>query len=118
MCATVRCGEFQVCTGYLIVGILKQRGLIHELSAIWKEFDKIKLETLTDRFAEVVAGSPEEALSARDGFQVGGAPAPREASGPMAPAQMGKQEALRPVSVGLTQRAPQGELDPILGPDQ
>src|SRR5258706_6707401 len=110
--ATLMFGEPQVRTGYLMVGILKERGLRNELLSISKEFDKIKLETLTDRFAEVVAGSPEEALSARDGFQVGGGAAPGEASGAMAPAQMGKQEALRQFSVDLTERARRGELDP------
>src|SRR6266446_2498974 len=116
--ATLMFGEPQVRTGYLMVGILKERGLRNELLSISKEFDKIKLETLTDRFAEVVAGSPEEALSARDGFQVGGGAAPGEASGAMAPAQMGKQEALRQFSVDLTERARKGELDPIVGRDE
>ena len=116
--ATLLFGETQVRTGYLMVGILKERGLRNELLSISKEFDKIKLETLTDRFAEIVAGSPEEALTARDGFQVGGGAAPGEASGAMAPPQMGKQEALRQFSVDLTERARKGELDPIVGRDE
>ena len=116
--ATLMFGASQVRTGYLMVGILKQRSLRNELIAISGEFDKIKLDTLTDRFAEVVAGSPEEALGARDGFQAGAAAAPGEASGALAPAAMGKQEALRQYSVDLTARARQGELDPIVGRDE
>ena len=116
--ATLMFGEAQVRTGYLMVGILKQRGLRNELLAISKEFDKIKLETLTDRFQEVVAGSPEDAMTARDGFQVGGGAEPGEASGAIAPAAMGKQDALRQFSVDLTERARKGELDPIVGRDE
>src|SRR5205085_3762963 len=41
-----------------------------------------------------------------------------EASGAMAPAQMGKQDALKQFSVDLTERARKGELDPILGRDE
>ena len=116
--ATLMFGDSQVRTGTLMVGILKQRSLHNELVAISKEFDKIKLETLTDRFAEVVAGSPEDGLTSRDGVQVGGGVAPGVASGAMAPAQMGKQEALRQYSVDLTERARKGELDPIVGRDE
>src|SRR5205807_2720272 len=42
---------------------------------------------------------------------------PGEASGAVAPAQMGKQEALAKFAVDLTEKARKGELDPILGRD-
>ena len=115
---TLMFGEGQVRTGHLVVGILKTSGLRHALLAISKEFDKVKIDTLTDRFDEVVGGSPEDALAARDGFQVGGGAAPGEASGAVPPAQMGKQEALRQFSVDLTERARNGEIDPIVGRDE
>lgn len=111
-------GETQVRTGHLIVGIVKTRGLRNELLAISKEFDKIKYEILSDRFDEVVAGSPEEGLGATDGFQSGGGAVPGEASGAMPPAQMGKQEALRKFTVDLTEEARSGKMDPIVGRDQ
>ncbi|MGR9106244.1 MAG: type VI secretion system ATPase TssH [Gammaproteobacteria bacterium] len=114
---TLMFGESQVRTGYLIVGIVKTRGLARELAAISEEFNKIKADTLTDRFAEVVEGSPEESLRASDGFQVGGGAVPGEASRAMSPAQMGKQEALRQFSIDLTDRARSGVLDPIVGRD-
>ena len=98
---TLMFGESQVRSGHLIVGILKTKGLRHALLGVSKEFDKVKVDTLTERFDEVVSGSPEEALQATDGFQVGGGAAPGEASGAMPPAQMGKQEALRQFSVDL-----------------
>ncbi len=115
---TLMFGESQIRTGHLMVGILKTRSLNHALIGISKEFEKIKLDSLTDRFDEIVAGSPEESLHATDGFQVGGGAAPGEASGAMAPAQMGKQEALRQFTVDLTEEARSGKMDPIVGRDE
>ena len=115
--STLMFGESQVRTGHLIVGILKTPGLRNALPAISKEFDKINIDTLSERFAEIVAGSSEDNLSANDGFQTGGGAAPGEASGAIAPAQMGKQEALKQFSVDLTEKARKGELDPIVGRD-
>jgi type VI secretion system protein VasG len=115
---TLMFGESQVRTGHLMVGILKTRGLRTGLVAISQEFDKINADSLTERFAEITSGSPEEALRARDGFQVGGGAAPGEASGALAPAQMGKQEALRQFSADLTERARNREIDPIVGREE
>ncbi|RLJ22296.1 type VI secretion system ATPase TssH [bacterium endosymbiont of Escarpia laminata] len=115
---TLMFGESQVRTGHLVVGILKTRSLTHALSSISKEFQKLKLETLTDRFDEVVGDSPEATLHATDGFQVGGGAAPGEASGAIAPAQMGKQEALNQFTVDLTAEAASGKMDPIVGRDE
>ena len=115
--ATLMFGESQVRTGHLIVGMVKTAGLRNALLAISREFDKVKPDTLIERFSEVVSGSPEASLGATDGFQVGGGAVPGEASGAMAPAQMGKQEALKKFSIDLTEKARKGELDPILGRD-
>ena len=115
--ATLLFGEPQVRTGYLVFGILKTPGLRNALLSISGEFEKIKPEALGDDFAAIVSGSPEDALRPTDRFQVGGAAAPGEASGAMAPAQMGKEEALQQFSVDLTELARAGELDPIVGRD-
>jgi type VI secretion system protein VasG len=115
---TLMFGESQVRSGHLIVGILKTKGLSHALQSISKEFDKITADTLTERFNEIVKGSPEEGLIASDGFKVGGGAVPGEASGAMAPAQMGKQQALKQFTVDLTEQARQGKMDPIVGRDE
>ncbi len=115
---TLMFGDAQVRTGYLVVGILKTNSLRNALTRVSDEFKKISADTLTERFDEVVAGSPEEAMRANDGFQIGGGAAPGEASGAMAPAQMGKQQALHQFSVDLTERARKGEIDPIVGRDE
>jgi type VI secretion system protein VasG len=115
---TLMFGESQVRTGHLVVGMLKTPSLRNTLSSMSKEFDKIKIETLSENFAKIVGGSPESALQANDGFQTGGGVAPGEASGAMAPAAMGKQEALKKYSVDLTERARTGDMDPIAGRDE
>ena len=115
--ATLMFGEAQVRTGYLVLGVLRTRHLRNALLNVSREFEKVKPEALTEKFAEVVAGSPEDGQSASDGFKLGGAGAPGEASGAMSPAQMGKQEALRQFTVDLTEQARSGKLDPIVGRD-
>jgi type VI secretion system protein VasG len=115
---TLLFGESQVRSGHLVVGLVKTSGLRNQLLAISREFDKIKPESLSDRFAAIVGGSPEEGLSARDGFQVGGGAAPGEASGALAPAALGKQEALKQFTVDLTEQARAGRMDPIVGRDE
>ena len=115
---TLMFGGSQVRTGFLVVGILKTRGLSRELIAISKEFEKVRVDALTERFSEIVSGSPEEALHATDSFQVGGGAVPGETSDAISPAQMGKQEALGQFSIDLTEQARNGELDPIVGRDE
>jgi type VI secretion system protein VasG len=110
--------EGAVRTGHLLVGMLKTSGLRNMLYAISPEFKKLKSEALAEDFARITSKSPEENLAAKDGSQVGGGAAPGEASGAMAPAQMGKQEALKKFAVDLTARAREGKIDPVLGRDE
>jgi type VI secretion system protein VasG len=122
--ASLLWSESSVRTGHLLYGALKTPNLRNVLRSMSGEFDKIKAEALGDEFQKVTAGSPEELLGARDGSNVGGGAAPGEASGAMgapgsmAPAAMGKQEALKKFSVDLTEKARSGTLDPILGRDE
>ncbi|MBV8351067.1 MAG: type VI secretion system ATPase TssH, partial [Verrucomicrobia bacterium] len=110
-------GENRIRTGHVVVALLKTPSLRNVFLSLSKEFSKIKLETLTDSFAQVVGGSPEESLGAADQAGAAGV-APGETSGAMAPAAMGKQEALARFSVDLTEKARKGEIDPILGRDE
>jgi len=115
---TLMFGESQVRSAHLIVGMLKTRELRNQLFAISKEFEKVKIDTLTDRYAEVVGGSPEEGLGASDGSQMGSGAVSGEASGAMSPAAMGKQEALKQFTVDLTEQARSGKMDPVTGRDE
>src|SRR5678816_3792339 len=109
-------GDTQVRTGYLIVGMLKTTRLKSALLSISKQFDRIKIEDLTDNFAKLLSGSPEQGQRASDGS--GDAGEPGGASGAIAPAAMGKQEALKRFTVDLTERARNGEIDPVAGRDE
>jgi type VI secretion system protein VasG len=102
-------------TGYLMVGMIKTPSLRNALTAISKQFDLIKPDTLTDDLPKIIKGSGEDALSASDGSSMA---APGEASGAMAPAQMGKQEALKKYATDLTDRARKGQIDPVTGRDE
>jgi len=115
--ATLLFGEYRIRSGHLVIALLKTKSLKNILLGISKEFDKIKVEELTDKFAKIVGASCEEALQAQDGTVVGGGAAPGEASDAMAPAQMGKQEALGRFCKDLTEEARTGDMDPIVGRD-
>ncbi|WP_296266624.1 type VI secretion system ATPase TssH [Pseudomonas sp. UBA6562] len=108
-------GESQVRSGYLLLGVLKTPSLRNALLGLSGEFAKLKVEALSERFAEYVGDSPENHLAASDGFSAG---APGEASGAVAPAALGKREALQRYTVDLTEQARSGKLDPIVGRDE
>src|SRR5512144_1772986 len=112
---TLMFGDSSVRSGHLVVGMLKTTSLRNALLNISRQFERVKIDTLTDDFARIVAGSPEEALRASDGSALA---APGEASGAMPPAAMGKQEALKRFAVDLTERARKGEIDPVAGRDE
>jgi type VI secretion system protein VasG len=113
--STLMFGDARVRTGHLMVGMLKTPSLRNALIAISRHFEAIKLDTLTEDFARIVNGSPEDRLGATDGSSQA---APGEASSAMAPAQMGKQEALKRYATNLTERARNGQLDPVSGRDE
>ncbi|ANQ87063.1 type VI secretion system ATPase TssH [Azoarcus olearius] len=112
--ASLMFGDRQIRSGYLLVGMLKTPSLRNALMAISRQFERVRPDVLTDEFTKIVAGSAEENLTARDGS--GGAPG--EDSGAIAPAQMGKQEALKKFTVDLTEQARSGKMDPIVGRDE
>jgi type VI secretion system protein VasG len=113
--ATLMFGEPRVRTGHLVVGMLKTPSLRNALLGISRQFEHVKADTLTEDFARIVQGSPEDALGAADRSSLA---APGEASDAMAPAQMGKQEALKRFATNLTDKARKGEIDPVSGRDE
>jgi type VI secretion system protein VasG len=105
-------GENQVRTGHLIVGMLKTPSLRGALMGLSKQFDKVNSDELAAKFQQIVGGSPEQGSVASNS----GA-APGEASEAIAPAAMGKQEALKRFTTDLTEQARSGKMDPIVGRD-
>ena len=60
---------------------------------------------------DIVAGSPESDQGAKDGLQLKDN---ETANTSNAPAEMGKQEALAKYAINLSEKARNGELDPII----
>ncbi len=108
--------EQQVRTGHLLLGALKTPSLRSVLLGVSRQFERIRGDVLADEFSRIVAGSPEDLLFATDGSGV--AAQPGEASGAIAPAAMGKQEALKRFTVDLTAQARAGKMDPIVGREE
>jgi type VI secretion system protein VasG len=112
-------GDQQVRGGHLLVGMLKTSTLRNLLFQVSGQFQRIRLDLLTEEFRAVLEGSPEQgqtASSAMSGATLGAMPG--EASDAMPPAAMGKEEALRRFTQDLTERAAKGELDPVTGRDE
>ena len=116
--STLLFGDGVVRTGHLVVGLLKTPSLRSRFLGISKSFGQIKLEQLIEEFDTIVGGSPEDAMTAKDGYRIGGGAAPGEASGAMAPAAMGKQEALAKYTTNMTEAALGSGMDPIVGRDE
>ena len=116
--STLLFGDGVVRTGHLVVGLLKTPSLRSRLLGISKSFGQIKLEQLIEEFDSIVGGSPEDAMTAKDGYVIGGGAVPGEASGAMAPAAMGKQEALAKYTTNMTAAALDSNMDPIVGRDE
>ncbi len=115
--ATLQFGEAQVRTGYILVGMLKTQSLRNPLFNLSKQFEKVKAEDLADNFAKICDASPESQMRAQDGTGMGSG-APGEDSGALAPAAMGKGDALKKFAVDLTEKAKKGEMDPVTGRDE
>ncbi len=113
--ATLMFGDTRIRTGHLMVGMVKTPSLRNALLAISRHFDAVKSDTLTDQFGKIVSGSPEDALGATDNTTLA---SPGEASSAMPPAQLGKKEALKRFATNLTERAKNGQLDPVSGRDE
>jgi len=116
--STLLYGEGQIRTGHLVVSFLKADTLRNAFLGLSREFSKIKSEQLSDEFAQLLASSPEETMSASDGSGLSAGASPGDTSGAMAPGAAGKQEALRRFTTDLTERARKGEIDPIVGRDE
>ncbi len=115
---TLLYGDNVVRSGYMLVGMLKTKNLRNALVAISRQFEKLKVEDLSDSLPKIIQGSPEDGQGASDGSSgAAGGAAPGEASGAIAPAAMGKQEALKKFTVDLTEQARSGKMDPIVGRD-
>ncbi|WP_395735917.1 type VI secretion system ATPase TssH [Prosthecobacter sp.] len=103
----------KVRTGHIVVGMLKSPSLAGHFLALSDEFRKINADVLTDELTKIITGSPEDGMTEN----VGAGATPGEASGAVQEEGKGGS-ALAQFAVDLTQRARDGEIDPILGRDE
>lgn len=113
--SSLKFGEMNIRTGHVIFALVNDTALKPQLTKISQQFNKISADQLGEQFLKITDGSPEAVLAAADARGISGAPG--EASGAMAPAQLGKQEALAKYCKDLTENARSGKQDPIVGRD-
>jgi len=114
--ATLQFGQAQVRTGTLLLGMLRTPALRNALLAMSRQFEKIDVEDLAENFVRLCGETTEAGVGAQDGSRVGARPGAAE--GAIAPAAMGRQEALNKFCVDMTQRARDGAMDPVTGRDE
>ena len=105
--ASLLFGAARIRTGHVLHGMLEESGLkrlLHDLSG---EFRKVAPDDLALRFAELTAGSAEEA-AADEPTEAAPAPVDGAAGG----------KALDRFTTDLTGQAAAGKLDPVLGRDR
>ena len=115
--ATLKYQASRIRSAHVLLALLKTAALRGLLSGISREFDKIKPDVLADDLERITASSPEANLAASDATGLAGGAEPGEASSALAPAQLGKQEALKKFTVDLTEQARSGKIDPVVGRD-
>lgn len=103
-------------TGDLLLACVRTPELRRTLQDLSPQFMKIKAEELSDHFYSITSGSREEGSAAADGTGLA-QKEPGTENGAMAPAEMGKQEALKQYCTDLTEEARAGRLDPVVGRD-
>lgn len=114
--ASLKYGELTIRSGHVIFALANDAALKPLLLKVSQQFGKINADQLGEQFLKITDGSPEAVLAAADQRGISGVPG--EASGAMAPAQLGKQEALAKFCKDLTENARNGKMDPIVGRDE
>ncbi|WP_417689096.1 type VI secretion system ATPase TssH [Roseibium sp.] len=107
----------QVRTGHLVLAILKTPSLRNLLDGMSPEFRKFRADDLAENFRTILNGSPEEGLPPQDGSGAA-TKAEEHAPGGTAAPQLGGSAALDQYCVDLTEKARQGDIDPVMGRDE
>lgn len=100
--------DTKVRTGHLMIGLLETRTLKDSLLAISKEFNKVKSDNLLNNFHEICAHSPENKQSSTSPNALD--------LGQNAPSA--DKTALESYADNLTEKAKNGEIDPVVGRDE
>jgi len=108
--ASLDYGESKLRSGHILCAILNDSDLSRMVSGISKEFGKITAHTLRKEFAGIVASTSETQMDS-------GLPAGAGEAGGQAPVAGGKTPGLDQFTIDLTDKARNGEIDPVLGRD-
>lgn len=103
--------DTKVRTGHLIIGLLETHALKGNLLAISNEFKKVKADVLLNNFNQICKKSPESKQSAT---QVSSNTSSNEGE----LGASGDKSALESYASNLTEKAKNGEIDPIVGRDE
>lgn len=112
MYASLRYQSAAIRTGHVLVALLNTEGLNQSLARLSSQFRGLNPEHVAQNLDKLVTGSPEAADHVAAGVQAG---APGEASQAMPAASMGNEAALRRYTVDLTEKAKDGQIDPVTG---
>lgn len=100
-------------SAHLVLALLTHAQLREAALRFSGQWSAIHVDDLRANLMSITAQSPEDALQA----SVPGGVTPGEASGALAPAALGKKDALNKYTQDLTERARNGELDAVTGRD-
>ena len=114
--ASLNFGASAVRSAHLLYTLLSDKTLRGTTLALSSQFTRIDPDDLQAKLASLVKDSPEGDVGTV-GQTFGDTAAPGETSGAMAPAALGKQEALNKFTSDMTGRAARGELDVVTGRD-
>lgn len=109
-------GRTVIRSGNLLLALLNHPQLREVTLQLSREWARIDVDDLQENLPAITAQSPEASLDTTIST-LGEATGPGEVSGAMAPAALGKREALNRYTQDLTERARKGELDTITGRD-
>jgi type VI secretion system protein VasG len=109
--ASLDFGSAQVRTGFTILVLASNDELARMVRETTPEFQKIHPETLQKDFWSIVAGSPEDGVTASAAALTGAASGAPAAAGPR------KTPNLDQFTIDLTANARGGKIDPVLGRD-
>ena len=107
----IELGEPLVRSGHLIASLLTHEEYKSVAGLMSRQFEKIDAKRLVSEFADIVAGSKEQAASDQAVAAAGGSGGRAESKGPTS------TEALDQFTVNLTEEAASAKMDPIIGRD-
>ena len=103
----------RVRTGHVLIALLKTDFLTPDFLRLCPHFRMIREKDLVESFNEICASSVES----QDNAVPPAESLAGQTSGAIVPAQLGAQQALKRYTQDLTEKARQGEIDPVTGRD-